>query len=138
MMTIAGSRSRTGSVSRAIARRVTARERGAKRPAVTAAGPELIAKPARGARPRRSPCELLVHLLGEVGRGLLGARLALHDLLDLTVEDVRALEAAPLRRRRVDRRVVEQLLGEGLALRVGQVARRLDALGRARQEADLA
>src|SRR4051812_25506576 len=154
MMVSAGSRSRTGSVMRAIARRVSARGRGTgvKRPAVTAAGPELIGRPrpgespsgrlfpakrARRARLRRSPGELLVHLLGEVGHRLLRGGLALHDLLDLTVEDVRALEAAPLRRRRVDGRVVEQLLGERLALRVLEVARGLDALGGAREEADL-
>src|SRR5206468_3428897 len=105
MIVRAGSRSRTGSVSRPTARREKAPGR-AIRPTETAAGPELIGRPrpgesppgrllpakrARRARLRRSSGELLVHLLGEIGRGLLRRRLALHHLLDLTVEDVRAL-----------------------------------------------
>src|SRR3954467_13068835 len=147
MIVIAGSNKRPGSVSFATTRRERAPGR-AKRPTLTAAGPLLMRKPhsgespsgrllpakrARRARLRRSLAELLIHLLGEVGDRLLRCRLALHHLLDLTVEDVRALQAAPLRQRWVDRRVVEQLFGERLALGVLEVAGRLDARGRARQ-----
>src|SRR3954468_22537335 len=151
MIVIAGNSRRTGSGGRAPARRGPA-PGGAKRATLTAAGPVLIGQPRPGQSPsgrwlpanragraslRGSSAELLIHLLGEVGDGLLRRRLALHHLLDLTVEDVRALQAAPLGRRRVDGAVVQQLLGERLALRVLEVARGLDARRRARQEADL-
>src|SRR5690349_22022145 len=149
MITIAGSSISTGMVSRLTRRCVLWAGRGARvRPAETAAGtPVNVATPGTPGQPgwsrtergpgSLSPGELLIHLLGQLLDRLLAGGLALHHLLDLAVEDVRALQAAPLRRRRVHRGVVEQLLGERLALRVLEVAARLDAVRRAGQEADL-
>src|SRR3954452_9666987 len=157
MMISAGISSSTGSVRRERARSIAAsgRGRGARtaRPATAVEPPVLTRRaprtpasnPSTGARspgPRRirtgSPLELLVHLLLERLRRALRRLLALHHLLDLAVEDVRALERAPPRRRRVYGRVVEQLLGERLLQRVLEVAGGLDPVDRARQEADRA
>src|SRR4051794_14441541 len=152
MMTIAGSNSSTGMVNLLTPRARREPDRGAlseARPAETVAGAVVTSRPrpgmpgargwpGAGLLPGSSPGELLVHLLRQLLHGLLTGGLPLHHLLDLAVEDVRALQAAPLGRRRVDRGVIEQLLGERLALRVIEVAGGLDAVRRARQEADLA